>query len=53
MRFCERHAPTLAVQALNAIDFHNAKDEVTHLIVGCCTGFYAPGLDVDIVKHLT
>jgi prepilin-type processing-associated H-X9-DG protein len=25
-------------------------DEVTHLIVVCCTGMYAPGLDIDIVK---
>jgi prepilin-type processing-associated H-X9-DG protein len=24
--------------------------EVTHLIVVCCTGMYAPGLDIDIVK---
>jgi predicted naringenin-chalcone synthase len=51
MRFFERHAATLAVQALNGIDFRNLRDEVTHLVVGCCTGFYAPGLDIDIVKH--
>jgi prepilin-type processing-associated H-X9-DG protein len=24
--------------------------DVTHLIVVCCTGMYAPGLDIDIVK---
>ena len=24
---------------------------VTHLVVVCCTGMYAPGLDIDIVKH--
>ena len=24
--------------------------EVTHLIVVCCTGMYAPGLDIDLVK---
>jgi len=24
--------------------------EVTHLIVVCCTGMYAPGLDIDILK---
>jgi predicted naringenin-chalcone synthase len=24
---------------------------VTHLIVVCCTGMYAPGLDIDLVKH--
>lgn len=26
--------------------------EVTHLIVVCCTGMYAPGLDIDLVKAL-
>jgi predicted naringenin-chalcone synthase len=26
--------------------------EVTHLIVACCTGMYAPGLDIDLVKQL-
>ena len=25
---------------------------VTHLIVVCCTGMYAPGLDIDLVKKL-
>src|SRR5688500_12188298 len=25
--------------------------EVTHLIVVCCTGMYAPGLDIDLVKY--
>lgn len=25
---------------------------VTHLIVVCCTGMYAPGLDIDLVKQL-
>jgi alpha-pyrone synthase len=51
MRFFERNALTLAVEALNAIDFHNVSQEVTHLILGCCTGFYAPGLDIDVVKR--
>jgi alpha-pyrone synthase len=26
--------------------------EVTHLVVACCTGMYAPGLDIDLVKQL-
>lgn len=26
--------------------------EITHLIVVCCTGMYAPGLDIDIVRSL-
>lgn len=25
---------------------------ITHLIVVCCTGMYAPGLDIDLVKEL-
>jgi alpha-pyrone synthase len=51
MSFFERHAPALAAQALENIDLSSFKDEVTHLIVACCTGFYAPGLDIDIVKQ--
>jgi alpha-pyrone synthase len=27
------------------------KDEITHLIVTTCTGFYAPGIDVEIIGH--
>ncbi len=27
-------------------------EAVTHLIVVCCTGMYAPGLDIDLVKAL-
>ena len=26
--------------------------QVTHLIIVCCTGMYAPGLDIDLVKKL-
>jgi predicted naringenin-chalcone synthase len=26
--------------------------DITHLIVVCCTGMYAPGLDIDLVKTL-
>src|SRR5579859_6050526 len=28
------------------------KSEITHLIVVSCTGMYAPGLDIDLVKAL-
>jgi alpha-pyrone synthase len=51
MRFFERHALTLAAQALNGIDLYSFKDDVTHLIVACCTGFYAPGIDLDIISR--
>jgi predicted naringenin-chalcone synthase len=51
MSFFERHAPTLAAQALNEIDLCSFREEVTHLIVASCTGLCAPGLDIDIVKR--
>ena len=37
-----------AVEALRRRD--DRLDRVTHLIVTSCTGFYAPGLDIDIVR---
>ncbi len=46
----EQHAPDLAVQAIDALgNFDRAA--ITHLIVGSCTGFVAPGLDQIIVKR--
>jgi predicted naringenin-chalcone synthase len=51
MRFFEQNAPVLATRALEGINLSSLKDDVTHLIVACCTGFYAPGIDVDIINH--
>ncbi len=46
----EQHAPDLAIQAIDALgDFD--RSGITHLIVGSCTGFVAPGLDQIIVKR--
>jgi predicted naringenin-chalcone synthase len=49
------HALTLSAKAIHdALDQLPAFDKstITHLIVVCCTGMYAPGLDIDIVKHI-
>lgn len=27
------------------------KEEITHLIITTCTGFYAPGIDIQIIEH--
>ena len=47
-----QHALPLSLGAIkNALpgeDFNS----ITHLIVVCCTGMYAPGLDIDIIKAL-
>lgn len=50
-----KHALGLSEQAVNQaisrmVDFD--KSLITHLIVVCCTGMYAPGLDIDLVKKL-
>ncbi len=49
------HAIKLSIDAIeNALrNVPNLdKKDVTHLIVVCCTGMYAPGLDIDIVKSM-
>ena len=50
-----QHALLLSIQAINhCLDKLEAFDKksVTHLIVVSCTGMYAPGLDIDLVKAL-
>jgi predicted naringenin-chalcone synthase len=48
----QREAPRLAVDAVDALRKNGARlDRVTHLIVTSCTGFYAPGLDIDILRE--
>ncbi|HEY0651828.1 MAG TPA: type III polyketide synthase [Chryseosolibacter sp.] len=41
-----------AVENLQSRYPSTALQQVTHLIVVCCTGMYAPGLDIDLVKQL-
>jgi alpha-pyrone synthase len=51
MRFYEQHAFTLAKRALDQLNFMEQKDDITHLIITTCTGFYAPGIDLQVVEH--
>lgn len=51
----QTHALSLGIQAVHDCvsslkDFDT--NSITHLIVVSCTGMYAPGLDIDLVKHL-
>jgi predicted naringenin-chalcone synthase len=50
-----KHAANLSSEAAHAclskID-NFAVEKITHLIVVSCTGMYAPGLDIDLVKEL-
>ncbi len=47
MELYERHAFTLAKRALDQLDLAGT----THILITSCTGFYAPGLDQQIVDH--
>lgn len=47
MQFYERHAFILAKRALDQLELSGT----THLITTTCTGFYAPGLDLQIIQH--
>ena len=50
MRAFEGHAPDLAVRAVAGLDLRHERG-ITHLIVTSCTGFYAPGLDLDLIDR--
>lgn len=53
MKLFEQCAPVLARKALDRL--HVSEEErrkIRHVLVTCCTGFYAPGLDFDIINHL-
>jgi alpha-pyrone synthase len=48
-----QHALPLALQAIKPLHLTDAeKQAVTHLIVVSCTGMYAPGLDIELIKAL-
>lgn len=49
MRFFEDHAFRLARDAVAEL---GELGDVTHLLVACCTGFYAPGVDLQLARHL-
>ncbi len=51
MKHYQQHAFSLARKALDGLHLHALKKEITHLIVTTCTGFYAPGIDFEIIDH--
>jgi alpha-pyrone synthase len=52
MRMYKLHAPRLAHQAAQQLVSENHRREITHIVVGSCTGFYAPGVDFDLIRSL-
>jgi alpha-pyrone synthase len=51
MDFYEAHAFKLVQAALDKMEFRSIQDDITHVIITSCTGFYAPGIDLQIVEH--
>lgn len=51
MRRFEQWSPVLAQQAVERLNLGSERERITHLIITCCTGFSAPGLDLEIIER--
>jgi predicted naringenin-chalcone synthase len=51
MRRFEQHAPALAQAAVDCLQLGAECDRITHLLITCCTGFSAPGLDLELIER--
>src|ERR1700744_5524505 len=53
MELFEQNAPVLMRKAVDQLMLNEKeRSGITHVLVTCCTGLYAPGLDFEIVDHL-
>lgn len=53
MQLYQQHATALSRKAIEKIrDFDKLKNSITHLITVTCTGLFAPGLDVELMREL-
>ena len=52
MELFEQSAPILMRKAVDRLALNEMeRSSITHVLVTCCTGLYAPGLDFEIVDH--
>lgn len=52
MREFERFAPKLAIEAVERLLLDSEdRNKITHFVITCCTGFSAPGLDLEIIER--
>jgi len=51
MNLYKQHGFSLACRAIDQLFETIQKNDITHLIITSCTGFYAPGVDLEIVNH--
>jgi alpha-pyrone synthase len=48
----KQYAPLLAQQAARQLITGDLSEQITHVVVGSCTGFYSPGVDFDLIRSL-
>ena len=51
MRLFEKHAPMLAVDAVETLLEGEDRAAITHIIVTSCTGLSAPGVDLQLIER--
>ncbi len=51
MRRYEKDALPLAARAVEALDLEGRAAGITHIVTTCCTGFSAPGVDLDLAAR--
>jgi alpha-pyrone synthase len=44
MQMFETRAPELAAKTVEKLRLEHIRDDITHLLITCCTGFSAPGV---------
>ena len=51
MTLYEQHAPALAMEAVEKLLAGEDRTRISHIIVTSCTGFSAPGIDLEIIQR--
>jgi len=45
------HGPELAAATVDRLDLGSERDRITHIVITCCTGFSAPGIDFELIER--
>ena len=51
MRYFETHAPELGKSAVERLQLGSDRGRISHVLITCCTGLSAPGLDLELVER--
>jgi predicted naringenin-chalcone synthase len=51
MRLSEARVPELAAKTVEKLGRNQNRDLVTYLLITCCTGSSAPGLDIEVIER--